>query len=113
MPVYIIDVNLPYYFSLWNSDDFVFVKDLDDEWKDTEIWNYALDKNLIILTKDADFFDRVMVSKYHPKVIHICFGKTLMKEFFGIMEKIWPQILSLNNQYEVIKDYNDKIVIVK
>ncbi len=113
MPVYLIDVNLPSYFSLWRSEDFVFVKDINDEWKDSDIWKHALENNLVIVTKDTDFFDRVMVSKQHHKVIHICFGNTLMREFFSIMEKIWPQILLLKNQYEVIKVYKDKIVIVK
>ena len=113
MPVYLIDANLPSYFSLWKSEEFVFVKDLNDEWKDREIWNHALENNLIVVTNDTDFFDWVLVSKQHPKVIHICFGNTLMREFFGIMEKIWPQILLLNGQYELIKVYKDKIVIVK
>lgn len=71
MPVYLIDVNLPYYFSLWNNEDFVFVRDINDEWKDNAIWNYALDETLIIVTKDTDFFDRVLVTKKHPKVIHV------------------------------------------
>ncbi len=72
MPVYLIDVNLPYYFSLWNNEDFVFVRDINHEWKDTAIWNYALDEALIIVTKDIDFFDRVLVAKEHLKVIHVC-----------------------------------------
>lgn len=113
MPVYLIDVNLPYYFSLWKTDEFVYVKDIDDELTDSEIWNYALEKNLIIVTKDTDFFDRVMVSKRHPKVIHVCFGNMLMKDFSLAMEKIWLQITSLNNQFEVIKLYKDKILIIK
>jgi hypothetical protein len=36
-----------------------------------------------------------------------------MKEFFTIMEKVWPQILSLEKQYQLIKVYKDKILIVK
>ena len=87
MPTYLVDVNLPYYFSLWHNSDFVFVKDLNDTWKDTEIWNYALARGLIILTKDTDFFERVLVSKTHPKVIQICCGNLVMKEFFLLMEK--------------------------
>ncbi|MDB5207068.1 MAG: hypothetical protein JWR72_2143 [Flavisolibacter sp.] len=113
MPVYLVDVNLPYYFSLWHTADFVFVRDLNDEWKDSTIWNYALENKLIILTKDTDFFDRVLVAKVHPKVIHISFGNVLMKEFFSIIEKVWTQILALENQYHLIKVYKDKIVIIK
>ena len=60
MPKYLIDVNLPYYFELWNNPDFIHVKDLNDTWSDDLIWKYALDNNLTILTKDADFSTKVL-----------------------------------------------------
>lgn len=113
MPLYLVDVNLPYYFSLWHNSDFIFVKDIDDRWKDTDIWNYALINNLTIITKDVDFYERILVSKKHPKVIHICFGNVLMKEFFSLMENIWPQIKVLNGQYALLKVFKDKIIIIK
>ena len=31
MSKYLIDVNLPYYFGLWNNQDFIHLKDIDDE----------------------------------------------------------------------------------
>ncbi|MCZ8201444.1 MULTISPECIES: DUF5615 family PIN-like protein [unclassified Microcystis] len=30
--------------------------------RDTEIWQYAKDKKLVIVTKDADFSDRLMLN---------------------------------------------------
>jgi hypothetical protein len=41
MASFIVDANLPYYFSLGNTPDFIPVKDLNDEWTDEEIWAYA------------------------------------------------------------------------
>ena len=41
MPKFLIDINLPYYFSLWNTPDFIHQKDLDVKWLDEEIWIYA------------------------------------------------------------------------
>jgi len=43
MPLYLIDANLPYYFSLWNTPDFIHVRDIDETWTDEEIWNFAKD----------------------------------------------------------------------
>jgi hypothetical protein len=44
MPKFLIDVNLPYRFSLWKGDDYIHQNDIGDEWTDTQIWNYALAK---------------------------------------------------------------------
>ncbi len=55
MPKYLIDANLPYYFSLWNTPDFIHQKDINDEWSDNLIWQHAKENNLIITTKDKDF----------------------------------------------------------
>ncbi|HEY5406605.1 MAG TPA: DUF5615 family PIN-like protein [Ginsengibacter sp.] len=35
--------------------------------KDTEIWNYAKQNNLIIVTNDEDFVDFVQVKGFPPK----------------------------------------------
>ena len=50
MKKFLIDVNLPYYFSLWNNVEFIHQKDINDEWTDEQIWNYARDNNLTIIT---------------------------------------------------------------
>jgi predicted nuclease of predicted toxin-antitoxin system len=91
MPRFLIDANLPYYFSLWHGDDFIHQFALGDEWSDQDIWNYARDKNLIIVTKDADFSDRIILSEPPPKVIHIRFGNLRMRDFFLTVTKQWQQ----------------------
>ncbi len=37
MPRFLIDTNLPRYFSLWDRDDFVFVQDIDPSLSDSLI----------------------------------------------------------------------------
>jgi predicted nuclease of predicted toxin-antitoxin system len=58
MTRYLIDENLPYYFSLWNNKMFIHVNDLPSVKTDNEIWEYAKENNLIIVTKDSDFSNR-------------------------------------------------------
>ncbi len=41
MPSYLIDANLPYYFSLWNNENYIHQNDLNNEAKDSQIWEYA------------------------------------------------------------------------
>jgi predicted nuclease of predicted toxin-antitoxin system len=71
MPKFLIDVNLPAKFSLWHNEDFIFVKDIDPFLQDSHIWEFAKENNLIIVTKDRDFYDRVLLSSPPPKVIHV------------------------------------------
>ena len=74
MPKYIIDLNLPYYFSLWNNENYIHVKDLNEKWTDNELWNHAKKNSLTIITKDSDFSDKIIFNIPPPKVIHIKFG---------------------------------------
>lgn len=41
MPKYLVDVNLPYRFSLWKDDYYIHQIDLNDEATDEQIWDYA------------------------------------------------------------------------
>jgi predicted nuclease of predicted toxin-antitoxin system len=74
MPSSLIDVNLPYYFSIWNTDEFIHQKDINDEWSDEKIWNYTKENNLTIISKDSDFSNKIIMSSPPPKVLHIRFG---------------------------------------
>ena len=82
MPKFLIDVNLPYHFSLWKGEDYIHQKDIDDEWTDTQIWNYARENDLTIISKDSDFSTRVIFHVPPPRVIHIRLGNLKMRESF-------------------------------
>ena len=69
MPKFLIDVNLPYHLSIWNSDNFIHQKNINDEWFDEQIWVYAKENNLTIITKDVDFSNKMMLNNPPPKVI--------------------------------------------
>ncbi len=83
MAKYLIDVNLPYHFSLWKSADYIHQKDIGDERTDEQIWNYAKENNLTIITKDSDFSNRIIFHQPPPKVIHVRFGNVKMREFLS------------------------------
>jgi len=48
MAGFIIDANLPRYFSLWSGGDYEYVVYIDDRLKDSEIWAYARQNALTI-----------------------------------------------------------------
>ncbi len=113
MAKYLIDANLPYYFELWNNPDFIHVKDLNDSWSDEVIWQYALDNNLTIITKDADFSTKVLFKGAPPKVIHLKFGNLRIKEFHNLISKIWIDIEVLIEDNSLINVYFDRIESIK
>jgi len=59
MPRYLIDVNLPRYFSVWNTDDYVHQADIDMRKADEDIWLAARENGYIIISKDSDFSNRI------------------------------------------------------
>ncbi|RMI15348.1 MAG: hypothetical protein D6681_04280 [Calditrichaeota bacterium] len=109
MPKYLIDANLPYYFSLWRGDDYVHVFDLNDEWTDQEIWEYARQHSLTIVTKDTDFSHMVMLQEPPPRVIHIRLGNMKMREFFKILSRVWEECCEMSQQYKLVRVFPDRI----
>lgn len=109
MPIYLIDANLPYYFSLWNNSEFIHQKDINDEWTDEEIWIYAKDNNLTIISKDSDFSNKIMMNSPPPKVIHIRFGNLKMNLFFEKVTKVWVDVLEMNKDHKLVNVFTDRI----
>jgi predicted nuclease of predicted toxin-antitoxin system len=109
MQKYIIDANLPYYFALWRDNIYEHVIDIDPHMKDSAIWSYAKEHNLTIVTKDADFSDRMLLHNPPPKVIHIKFGNMKMKEFHNTISNIWEDVLKLSNEYKLVSVYANEI----
>ena len=109
MKKYIIDANLPYYFSLWRGEEYQHVIDIDPNMKDSKIWTYAKEHNLTIVTKDADFSDLVLLNNPPPRVIHIKLGNMKMKAFHNAIDNIWESVLVMSEEYKLVRVYADKI----
>ncbi|WP_291099660.1 MULTISPECIES: DUF5615 family PIN-like protein [unclassified Flavobacterium] len=102
---FLVDVNLPKYFSFFNDNRFVFVSDINLQMTDTEIWNYALKNEMVILTKDTDFYNRFLVSERAPKVIYFQLGNYSLKQLYQYFNDNWEKI-----QSEI---ENSKLIIAK
>lgn len=113
MAKYLVDVNLPYRFSLWKSDDYIHQTDISDEWTDTQIRNYAKENNLTSITKDADFSNRIIFHTPPPKVIHIRFGNPKMREFFTVTTAIWNDVLELSETHKLVNVFRDRIEAIE
>ena len=102
---FLIDANLPYKLKIWNSSQYIHLNKIDDTWIDDKIWSYAIDKNLTIITKDSDFSLRIALAKSPPKVIHLRIGNMKFSELELFLDKVWADVLKLNQGYKLVNVY--------
>lgn len=79
---------------------------------DTEIWNYARQQDAVIITKDSDFSDRIMLSDPPPRVVHLRFGNLRRRDYLQHLARVWPDIEALVVNYKLIDIYHDRIETV-
>jgi predicted nuclease of predicted toxin-antitoxin system len=109
MAKYLIDINLPRKLSLWHSDDFEFVADIDATLSDQRIWDYAMAGNLTIVTKDADFTARVFVNARGPHVIHLRVGNMKIRAFHQFLSSNWKLICALSLRHQLVTVFEDHV----
>lgn len=102
MARFLIDATLPYRFALWQGEDYCHVFDIGDDLPDSAIWQYAQQHDLIIVSKDADFSDRIMLSDPPPRVIHLRIGNMRMRDLFAFLHRVWPQIIEISASHKLI-----------
>lgn len=109
MARYLIDINLPYYFSLWNTDEYVHQRDLNPRAADTDIWNYAKSHNLTVITKDRDYSDRILLLDPPPHVIHLRVGNMKLRDFHLFMSVHWSEIIEMSKTHKLVYVFKNRI----
>lgn len=73
--------------------------------KDIEIWNYALNNNLIIITNDEDFLNLVNLKGFPPKIILLKTGNQSNSYIEALLIKHKADIQSLHqsNEYGILE----------
>lgn len=109
MKRFLIDANLPRGIAAWQGEKYLHVSDLDDEWTDSEIWEYARKNNHTIVTKDSDFSHRIIVSQPPPKIIHLRIGNMRLREFATFVDENWKIIRAASLAHKLVNVYRDRI----
>jgi predicted nuclease of predicted toxin-antitoxin system len=110
---YLVDANLPSKVPTWQKESFWFVNEIDEEWTDSEIWNYARKNAHTIVTKDADFSHRIIVSEPPPRIIHLRIGNMRLRDFIAFVEENWKTIQKASKQNKLVNVYRDRVECVK
>ncbi len=76
---------------------------------DSDLWDYARASSLVIVTKDADFSDRILVSAPPPWIVHLRFGNLRRQEYHRLLSQMWPHVEALLPKHKMIAVYADRI----
>ncbi|MBC7587298.1 MAG: DUF5615 family PIN-like protein [Chitinophagaceae bacterium] len=87
-----IDETLPFFVPILNEKNFRHVSSVKEISSDTDIWNYALANNQVIVTRDSDFYYRYMDNTISPKIIWIDIRNMKKRNFIEFIELCWPQV---------------------
>lgn len=98
MKGFFFDENLPQRILFSPKLPVVSISDLGSSPTDSEVWEFARQRELVIVSKDADFSDRIIVQTPPPWVVHLRFGNLRKKDFHALLSRVWPQLETLLNR---------------
>ena len=76
---------------------------------DTQIWEYARRHDLVIVSKDTDFSERIIAHSPPPRVVHLKFGNLRLNEFHTLLARVWPQVEAMLKSHKLINVYVDRL----
>lgn len=105
----LIDENLPIELGRGLGLKTAHATELGNRLTDLELWDEAVKQDSVLVTKDADFFDRMSLIGPPPKVIWIRFGNMRRKELENVFSERWPKIAHLLETSDLVELFIDRI----
>ena len=109
MKGFLLDENLPARLQFSPSAPTQHVTALGKSLTDTEVWNHAREQDWVIVTKDADFSERMMIASPPPRVVHLRIGNMRLSEFHAFLTQVWPKVERLLQNHKLINVYRDRL----
>ena len=112
MKGFLLDENLPGNLRFTPSLPVVHVAALGTSAPDSFLWDWAKEHDFVIVTKDADFSHRILLSRPPPWVVHLRFGNLGRQAFHELPAKVWPGIEDLLPGHKLVDVYADRLEAV-
>jgi predicted nuclease of predicted toxin-antitoxin system len=106
---FILDENLPRLLRLPTQLEQLHASDIAASAKDSVLWQYARLNRWVIVTKDADFSNRIVLDKAPPWIIHFRFGNIKLQAFKAKVNADWQKIEDLLPRYKLIRVHTDRL----
>jgi predicted nuclease of predicted toxin-antitoxin system len=109
MKGFFFDENLPSRIQFSPSYPVVSGAALGPSPTDTKVWDFARQRELAIVSKDADFSERIIVQTPPPWVVHLRFGNVKGREFHALLARVWPKVEALLKTHKLVNVYADRV----
>jgi len=109
LKAFLLDENVPRRIRFTPSLPVVHSGDFGVSCSDTFLWDTARANSYVIVTKDSDFSDRIMLAEPPPWIVHLRIGNMRKLEFHTFLAKIWPQVEALLPTHKLINVYASQI----
>jgi len=109
MKGFLLDENLPARLRFTPSLPVVSISTLGTSPSDTAVWELARREELVIVTKDADFSGRIILSQPPPWVVHLRFGNLRRNDFHELLAHVWPQVEGLLKNHKLVNVHAHRV----
>jgi predicted nuclease of predicted toxin-antitoxin system len=106
---YLIDENLPVSLAASLDGKVVHASEVRTRVTDRELWDFALQNSLAIVTRDADFLARVAHAEPAPWVVLLRVGNMERAELRSFLSRVWPTIMFLLDNHKLVTIYADRL----
>lgn len=109
MKGYLLDENLPARLPMVPPLPVHHAREVGSQPTDSTLWDEARRQRWVIVGKDADFAERIMVASPPPWVVHLRVGNLRLAEFHAFIARVWPNVESLLPAHKLINVYPDHL----
>lgn len=109
MSRFILDENLPATLASFLGGDCKHAADLGARPTDAELWQWGREERRVILTKDADFFERLLLEGPPPKIVWLRVGNLRRVELEALMKRVWPAVEALLADHDLIEVHRSSL----
>jgi predicted nuclease of predicted toxin-antitoxin system len=113
MTGFLFDENLPAVSELGSALPIVHAASLGARMSDSALWEHAKRHELAIVTKDADFSQRIVLATPPPRVVHLRIGNMRRRDFEVWLKERWPRIETAAKNNKLVNVFRDRIQSVR
>jgi len=110
---FLFDENLPAMSGLVTKLPVLHATSLGERMSDSALWEHARQHDLIIVTKDADFSQRIILAVPPPRLVHLRTGNMRRRVFETWLTARWPQIEAAARSHKLVNVFHESIQSVR